>query len=50
MRVFVKYVIIIDQNWTKYKYVDLVLKETTTHILYKPPHFGEELAYVIKYY
>ena len=39
MRVFVQHGIIIYQNWTIYTYLDLVLKETTTHIPYKPPHF-----------
>ena len=50
MRGFVKSVIIIHQNWTEYMYVALVLKDTMTHILLKPPHFSEELVYVIKYY
>ena len=48
MRVFLQYVIIIDQSWTIYTYVALVLKETTTTILYKYPHFFEDLVYVIK--
>ena len=30
-RGFVNYVIITTQNWTKYTYVDLVIKETVTH-------------------
>ena len=50
MRGFVKYVIIIYRNWTKYTYVALVFKETTTHTHYKSPHFFEELVYVLKYY
>ena len=50
MRVFVNYVIIIYWNWIKYTYLYLVLKENTTHILYKSPHFCEELVYVINYY
>ena len=39
MKVFIQYVIIIYQNWTIYMYVALVLKETTTDILYKFPNF-----------
>ena len=50
MRVFVRYVIIIYQNWTIYAYLDLVLKGIVRNILYKSPHFGEEIVYVIKYY
>ena len=33
-----------------YTYVDLVLKESTTYILYKSPHICEELVYMLKYY
>ena len=39
MKGFVQYVLIIDQNWTIYRYVVLLLMETMTHILYKSPHF-----------
>ena len=44
MRLFVKNFIIIDQNWTKYTYVALVIKETVSNILYKYPHFCEEIV------
>ena len=27
-----------DQNWTMYTYVSLILKESTTYIMYEPPH------------
>ena len=48
MRVFVHYNIIMDQNWTIHTYVSLVLKKSTTYILYNPSHFCEELVYVLK--
>ena len=47
MKVFVKYVIIIYQNWTIYTYVDLSLQETTTHIIYRYPNFCEDILYVL---
>ena len=50
MRLFAKNVIIMYKKWIKYMCVDLVLKENTTHILYKTPYFCEELVYVLKYY
>ena len=43
MRRFVQYVIIIDQNWDIFTYVALLLKESTTYILYKSPHFCEDI-------
>ena len=43
MRGFVRYAIIIYQNWTMYKYIALVIKDSTTYILYKSPHICEEL-------
>ena len=46
MRIFVQYVIIIDQNWDIYTYVALLLKESTTYILYKSPHFCEDILCV----
>ena len=49
MRVFVQYDIIIDQNRTIYMYVSLVLKDTVSNILYKLPHFCEEVVYVLRY-
>ena len=50
IRGFVKYVIIIYQNWTIYTYVALVLKENTTHMHYKYPHVCEEIVYVLENY
>ena len=50
IRGFVQYVIIIDQDWTMYTYVHLVLKESTTYIMYKSPHICEDLVCVCKYY
>ena len=50
MRVFVNYVIIINQKWTKYTYIVLVLKENMTSILYKFPDFCKYIVYIIKYY
>ena len=43
MKGFVQYAIIIDKHWTIYTYVALVLKQSTTYILYNSPHFGEEI-------
>ena len=37
----------IDQNLTIYVHVYLVLKETLTHILYKPLNVFEEVVYVL---
>ena len=50
IRGFLQGVIIIDQNWTIYMYVALVLKGTTTNIQYKSPNFCEELVYALEYY
>ena len=44
MRIFVKYVFIFELNWTEYTYVAVVFKEITTHKLYKPPFFCDELV------
>ena len=50
MRIFVQYAIIIYQNWTMYKSVALVPKDSTTHILYKSPHMCEDIVYIFKYH
>ena len=50
MRGFVEYATIIDQNWTIYTYVYLIIKEIMKYILYKYPHFLEDLVYILKYY
>ena len=44
IRLFVKYIIIISQSWTKYMYVALLLQETVSNTLYKSSHFYEELV------
>ena len=48
IRGFVQYVITIYQNWTIYTYVTLVLKETVSKIMYKYPHFNEDIVHVLK--
>ena len=45
----ITYAIIIDKKWTMCTYVTLVLKDSTTYILYKSPHICEELVYLFKY-
>ena len=50
MRVFVNYVIITHQKWTKFMHVVLVLKENITRILYKLPHFCKDIVYILNYY
>ena len=39
MRGLLQYVIIIDPKWTMYTFVDLILKERMTYIIYKPPSY-----------
>ena len=50
LRGFIQYAIIIDQKWTIYMYVVLVLKDSKTYILYKSPHICETIDYMFKYY
>ena len=47
VRVFVNYVIIIHQNWTKFMHVVLVLRENMTFILNKFPHFSKDIVYIL---
>ena len=48
MRGFVNYAIIINQKWTKFMYVVLVLKKNMTCILYKFPNFCKDTVYIHK--
>ena len=48
IRCIVEYVIIIFQNLTIYKYVALVIKETTINITYKFPIVFAYIVYVLK--